>query len=67
MAGLKEQFILNKNSLIMRAIMVEFRKKSTVLNRFEQPSYVLRLSASAVRSGRQISTFARHTVVLSDP
>ena len=29
MAGLKEQFILNKNSFITRAIMVEFRKKST--------------------------------------
>ena len=29
MAGLKEQFILNKNSFITRYIMVEFRKKST--------------------------------------
>ena len=29
MADMREQFILNRNSFITRAFMVEFRKKST--------------------------------------
>ena len=48
-------------------IIYENRIDYNRLKRFEQSSYVLRLSASAVRCSRQISTFARHIVVLSDP